>query len=82
MPTRINLRPGWKIYADKRAVDILCKWGILEAVAEQARSFSCLFSLRPLIPLKGGLKRVQRPENSNMFRCFLAWRLAGDISRQ
>jgi hypothetical protein len=36
MPTRINLRPGWKIYADKRAVDILCKWGILEAVAEKS----------------------------------------------
>jgi hypothetical protein len=44
MRTRINLRPGRKIYAGKRAVDILCKWGILEAVAEKSEALFALFS--------------------------------------
>jgi hypothetical protein len=44
----------------------------LEAVAKQARSFSCLFGLRPL---------MQRPGNSNLLSCFLAWRLADRIWR-
>jgi hypothetical protein len=51
----------------------------LEAVTEKGKALFALFSLRLLIPLKGGLKRVQRPENSNLFCCFLAWRLAGYI---
>jgi hypothetical protein len=41
----------------------------LEAVAEKSETLFALFSLWPL---------MQRPENSNLFCCFLAWRLADD----
>jgi len=40
---------------------------IQKAVTHQARSFSCLQSLRTLMP---------HPRNSNQFRCFWAWRPA------
>ena len=42
----------------------------LEAVMNQARAFSCLVHLRPLMP---------HPENSSLFRCFLVWRLPNYI---
>jgi hypothetical protein len=43
---------------------------LLEAVAKQTEFFSCLLGLRPL---------MQRPENSDLFRCFPAWRVGGYI---
>ena len=45
----------------------------LEAVTEKSNALFALFSLRPL---------MQRPENSNLFCCFLAWRLADYISQR
>jgi len=44
--------------------------GYLEAVTEQGKALFALFSLRIL---------MQRPENSNQFCCFLAWRLPDSI---
>ena len=45
----------------------------LEAVTEKSKVLYALFSLRTL---------MQRPENSNLFCCFLAWRLADYISQR